>query len=53
MAEKPSDKWQASELCFVCVNYTKRCVNNMISKIEDFIRFNYDIQVLDIEKEII
>ena len=53
MAEKPLDKWQLSELSFVYVNYTKKCVDDMIHKLEESMRFNYDIQILDTEREIL
>ena len=53
IAEKPSDKWQTCELSFVCVNYTNRCVNDIIHRIEDFIKGNTDICVLETEKEVL
>ncbi len=53
LAEKPSDKWQISELCFVCVNYTHECVHQLMSKIEEFIRLHRDIQIVDTDRRII
>ena len=52
IAEKPSDKWQVSELSFVCVNYTKQHVCETMDKIEGFIRYHNDINILDTEKEV-
>ncbi len=53
VAEKPSDKWQICELCFVCVNYTKKCINQIMQKIEESILFNSDVQIIDLEREVI
>ncbi len=53
VAEKPSDKWQICELCFVCVNYTKKCVNEIMQRIEEFIALSNDIHILDTEKDIV
>jgi hypothetical protein len=53
IAERPSNKWQVCELSFACVNYTKKCVYDTMFKIEEFIRFYSDIQILNIEKEIL
>jgi uncharacterized protein YlxP (DUF503 family) len=52
VAEKPSDKWQRCELSFVCVNYTKNCIHTIIDRVEDFIKFNNEVHILEIEKEI-
>ncbi|MCM8824330.1 MAG: DUF503 domain-containing protein [Candidatus Omnitrophica bacterium] len=52
MAEKPSDKWQVCELSIVCVNYTKGYVSEILDKVEEFIRMNADIHIVEIEKEI-
>ncbi|OQX86110.1 MAG: hypothetical protein B6D55_06535 [Candidatus Omnitrophica bacterium 4484_70.2] len=53
VGEKPLDKWQITELSFVCVNYTKRCVEKTMFKVEEFIHFYKDVQVLDTEREIL
>jgi hypothetical protein len=53
IAEKPSDKWQRCELSFVCVNYTRKCVDAVIERIESFIKFNSDIHILEIKREIL
>ena len=53
MAERPLDKWQLCELCFVCVNYQKQYVDNVMFKVEEFIRLFRDIQLLETEKEIL
>lgn len=53
IAEKPSDKWQICELSFACINYTKRCVNDIMQRIEEFIRCYNDICILETEKEIL
>ncbi|HDN85971.1 MAG: DUF503 domain-containing protein [Candidatus Omnitrophota bacterium] len=53
VAEKPSDKWQRSELSFVCVNYTKSCLDEIMLKIEEYIRFHNDLHILDTQKEIL
>lgn len=52
IAEKPSDKWQICELTVVYVNYTKKYVNEIIAKIENFIRSHNNVQLLDSEREI-
>jgi len=53
VAEKPSDKWQSSELSLACVNYNKNKVNSLIEKIENFLKFNKEFSIVDIEKQII
>lgn len=53
VAEKPSDKWQTSELSFVCVNYTQQYVHTALTKIEEFLRFNNGVNIVNSEKEII
>jgi len=53
VAEKPSDKWQSAELSLACINYNKAKVNSLIERIEDFVRFNGDFSIIEIEKQII
>ena len=53
VAEHPSDKWQRCELSFVCVNSTKKYIDNVLDQVESFIRFNHDFHILNVEKEII
>jgi len=53
IAERPSDKWQICELSFVCVNYTKRCIHKTMQCVEEFVRFNNEVNILNVEKEII
>ena len=53
IAEKPSDKWQLCELSFAYINYTKRCVNDMMQNIESFVRDCNDICILEADKELI
>ena len=52
VAEKPSDKWQICELSFTHVNYARQLTNDMMDKIEDYVRFCDGIRVLEVEKEI-
>ncbi len=51
LAGKPSDKWQLSELAFVCVNYTRQRVNDILFKVEESINLSHDIHILDTEKQ--
>ncbi len=53
VAEKPVDKWQIAELSFVCINYTRQCVDELISKIDEFLRLRNDIQIMECEKGIL
>jgi len=53
VAEKPSDKWQACELSFVCVNYAREFVDKTISSIEEFISLDRDVELLGVERDII
>lgn len=53
VAEKPLDKWQIAELSFVCINYTRQCVDELMSKIDEFLRLRNDIQIIECEKEIL
>ena len=53
VAEKPSDKWQRCELAFSCVNYTKDRVEGMLNQIEEALSACYDIQILDVAREIL
>lgn len=54
VAEKPSDKWQICELSFVCVNYTKRYVEETILQVEKAIfDFYKEVQILETEKQIL
>ena len=52
VAEKPLDKWQIAELSFVCVNYTRRCVEEQISKVEEYLRFQGKFHIIDCEKQV-
>ena len=53
VAEKPSNKWQVCELVFTCVNYTRQYVSGALDRLEDFIRFDGDISILEVEKGIL
>ena len=53
VAEKPSDKWQVSELSFVCVNYAKSFVDKTLSSIEEFVSLDAEAQIIKIERDII
>ena len=49
VSEKPSDKWQVSELSFVCINYSKKCVEETMHKIESFMQLFNDIYIVETE----
>jgi uncharacterized protein YlxP (DUF503 family) len=53
IAERPSDTWQKCELSFACINYTKSNMTDIIDRIEDFIRLNNDIHIIEIEKGVL
>ncbi|OQX81207.1 MAG: hypothetical protein B6D56_02910 [Candidatus Omnitrophica bacterium 4484_70.1] len=37
---------------FVCVNYTRRCVEEQISKVEEYLRFQGKFHIIDCEKQV-
>ncbi len=53
IAEKPLDKWQTAEISLVCVNYTKRCVDETMMRIEEYLRYYNDIHIIDTERSIL
>lgn len=53
VGEKPSDKWQICELACVCINYEKHYAEELIAKVENFIRIFSEVQLLEVEKQIL
>ena len=52
-AQKPTDKWKSCELFFVCANYTKNYASNLMERIENSIRQEPCIHVLEVEKGVL
>jgi hypothetical protein len=52
VAEMPMNHRQKSELVFVCVNYKKNCLDSIIERIEDFLRLQEDVSIVEIEKKV-
>lgn len=53
VAEMPTNKWQRGELFFVCINYTRNYANDLMERIESFIRSENDIHILETEKGVL
>ncbi len=51
IAEHQSDKWQSSDLLLVCANSSRQCVHEELCRIEEFIGYHKEIQVIGSEKE--
>jgi uncharacterized protein YlxP (DUF503 family) len=52
VAEKPSNKWQICELSFAHINYTRQTTNDMMDRVEEFVRLLNNVHILDVQKEI-
>jgi len=52
VAERPLDKWQIAELSFVCVNYTRRYVEEQLFKVEEYLRLQGEFHIIDCEKQV-
>jgi hypothetical protein len=53
LAEKPDDRWQKCGLLFACANYTRNCAGDIMGRLEDFIRQEDGIHIIEVERGIL